>query len=779
MNAGITQLASACDRVTGVKLPLKEKSLLLLSYYAPTAGHDEDFLDSICSLSEFLVQHSSPGDQIIIGADSNCSSKSTRRRRDIWDNFCSRFELSVHAPPKPSFHHHNGQSESYIDIFAASTAMTISDIFQYCTLENPLNMSSHDPISTSICINLDISRKPSKHSDSYSEFRRQKVVWDKSKLLAYQELTAVEIQAALNYWSSPETLPLLSSLVSKILVKCALMVFVSNTPSYNISPKQPSLRIRQAQNILRNCFEKWKLAGKPSSKADPTRASYTEARRALQRLRRQVENLSNIKHNNSLMLLDRNNRSRIFALMKRYHGNKYSTTMTSVLHTPVGTYHDEDVLEGFAADAEHLARLNEENEIFDQGFYKLCKLDNCYIFEIISSEPLKLPPMTIADLNHILHKRMKMGKACDIYQVTVEHLRYCGDTTKLHILDLINRILQDIYYLSCPQIKLGIGSAIHKSKNKPVSRSNSWRRITVTPILGAIIDYYLDPKAEAVFRPSQSPDQLGFTAGISFLLAAIQRGECQRWAIDRKQTCFGVSLDGEAAFPSVERDIQVRELYAIGERGDILEYSSNTYKNTEFHMKLKDKLSRKVKEKKGNRQGHPRASGHFKVYINPCLLSLNSTSLGFHVGPLCSTAVCIADDAYLVSDRPSGLQGALDIISHYARRYQLRFNAEKTKIVVSGPKQDMTFYKETTPWTLNGEKVKVVEENEHLGMVVAGTGEEEKNVDRNITKCRASLFALLGPAFAFKCLLSPLVQLHLWRTCCLPVLLSGLPALPI
>ena len=93
----------------------------------------------------------------------------------------------------------------------------------------------------------------------------------------------------------------------------------------------------------------------------------------------------------------------------------------------------------------------------------------------------------------------------------------------------------------------------------------------MTPILGAIIDYYLDPIAEALFRPAQSPDQLGFTSGISYLLAAIQRGECQRWAIDQKLTCFGVSLDGEAAFPSVERDIQVRELYSVGERGDILQ----------------------------------------------------------------------------------------------------------------------------------------------------------------------------------------------------------------
>ena len=299
------------------------------------------------------------------------------------------------------------------------------------------------------------------------------------------------------------------------------------------------------------------------------------------------------------------------------------------------------------------------------------------------------------------------------------------------------------------------------------------------PIIGALIDYHLDPVAEDLFRPSQSPDQLGFTAGVSYLLAAIQRGECQRWAIDQKQTCFGVSLDGEAAFPSVERSIQVRKLYSAGERGDLLHYSKNTYVNTECHLKLQDKLSRKVKEHKGNRQGHGRASGHFKVYINSCLLSLNSTSLGFHLGPLCSTAVCVADDAYMHSDSPSGLQGALDILSHYAKRYQLKFNADKTKIVVTGSKQDMAFYKETTPWKLDGQRVPVVDANDHLGLVVAGLDEEQRNVDKNISKCRASLLKLLGPAFAFKCLLSPVLQLHLWRTCCLPVLLSGLPALPV
>ena len=374
---------------------------------------------------------------------------------------------------------------------------------------------------------------------------------------------------------------------------------------------------------------------------------------------------------------------------------------------------------------------------------------------------------------------MKSGKACDVYQLTVEHLRHSGTVALKCILEFINRILDNIYYLSCPQIKLGLGTAIHKGKKKPLARSNSYRRITVSPILGAIIDYYLDPKAEAVFRPHQSPDQLGFSPGISYLLAAIQRGECQRWAVDLKMTCFGVSLDGESAFPSVEREIQVRELFAVGERDSLLEYSKNTYKNTECHIKVEDKLSRRIVEHKGNRQGHVRASGHFKVYINPCLLSLRSSNLGFNLGPLCVTVVCVADDSYLLSNTTSGLQGALDIINHYAKLYQLKFNPSKTKVVVTGSKIDMAFYKDTRPWTLNGERIDVVDSNDHLGLVVSGIDEEQKNVDANIIKCRTSLLTMLGPAFSYECFLSPVVQVHLWRACCYPVLLSGLPALPI
>ena len=92
---------------------------------------------------------------------------------------------------------------------------------------------------------------------------------------------------------------------------------------------------------------------------------------------------------------------------------------------------------------------------------------------------------------------------------------------------------------------------------------------------------------------------------------------------------------------------------------------------------------------------HVRTSGHFKTYINPCLNSLSDSNLGFWIGPICVTSVCVAYDTYALSSTPSGLQGALDIVSHYGKRYQLTINADKTKIVISGTKIDMQFYQDT------------------------------------------------------------------------------------
>ena len=80
---------------------------------------------------------------------------------------------------------------------------------------------------------------------------------------------------------------------------------------------------------------------------------------------------------------------------------------------------------------------------------------------------------------------------------------------------------------------------------------------------------------------------------------------------------------------------------------------------------------------------------------------------------------------------------------------------------------------------MDGDPIKVVENIENLGQVVSGVHQIVKNVDLRIKKGRGSLYGLLGPAFAFECLLSPVLKLHFCRTYIYHILKYGISSFPI
>ena len=76
-------------------------------------------------------------------------------------------------------------------------------------------------------------------------------------------------------------------------------------------------------------------------------------------------------------------------------------------------------------------------------FYQMCVKDNEIIFQITETEQ-NIPKMSLDDLKGILFKRLKLNKACDIFMLTVEHLRYAGDPTLNLILSLLNKIIDNL-----------------------------------------------------------------------------------------------------------------------------------------------------------------------------------------------------------------------------------------------------------------------------------------------------------------------------------------------
>ena len=66
------------------------------------------------------------------------------------------------------------------------------------------------------------------------------------------------------------------------------------------------------------------------------------------------------------------------------------------------------------------------------------------------------------------------------------------------------------------------------------------------------------------------------------------------------------------------------------------------------------------------------------------------------------------------------MQALLNIAEFYGAMYRVTYGAMKTKVTVIGSPADMEYHSDVNPWHLNGQKVKVAVDNDHLGQIVSG-----------------------------------------------------------
>ena len=110
---------------------------------------------------------------------------------------------------------------------------------------------------------------------------------------------------------------------------------------------------------------------------------------------------------------------------------------------------------------------------------------------------------------------MKLEKACDVFKLTVEHLRNTGDNSLLLIMKLLNSIIDNVNFLSSPQLNTSVASVVYKGKGKPLFNHKPHRLVRVTPLFGHIIDEHMRPPLVDIVRPMQNINQYGFTETVS------------------------------------------------------------------------------------------------------------------------------------------------------------------------------------------------------------------------------------------------------------------------
>ena len=122
-----------------------------------------------------------------------------------------------------------------------------------------------------------------------------------------------------------------------------------------------------------------------------------------------------------------NDPSKIYSKMKKARGEEVKRIEIPFIETLAGKYTGDNVLEGFCANTEILCNEDENGNKFNNEIYKMFTKDNMIIFDITSEEEVAIPQMNLSQLKDILFKKLKLNKACDVFKLTVEHLRYVGD----------------------------------------------------------------------------------------------------------------------------------------------------------------------------------------------------------------------------------------------------------------------------------------------------------------------------------------------------------------
>ena len=442
-----------------------------------------------------------------------------------------------------------------------------------CKLENSANLSAHDAIIGKVTFPLiSKTKEEMDYSSSYTPFVVKKPTWNESGISGYQEQSAEVLQNLTSQFNQAEDIPILSELFSKMLVISAEKNFETITPKTRMKRKTAQKPFFSAQHKLayeshEKICKDWRIQGRPQDVNHPAKIAKINSQRTLQRIAREEENVKAHQNHDDLMSTFHQNISQVCSKLRKIRGENSKTVNLPFINTLNGTYSGNNVLEGFCCNTETLC--NDDIEPQDHAFYKMCVQDNMVIFDIACQEDIKVPHMTLGNLKDIIFKKLKLNKACDLYKLTVEHLRHAGDQTLSLVLYLLNSIIDNINHMSSAQLNTAVASIVYKAgKNKSVYEHKSYRQVRVSPLIGRCLDEFLRPNLIKITKPIQNSSQYGFTENVNYLMGALQRHEVEKFCVDTKKTFFGCSLDGESAFEVVDRGIQLRELYCAGERGE-------------------------------------------------------------------------------------------------------------------------------------------------------------------------------------------------------------------
>ena len=242
----------------------------------------------------------------------------------------------------------------------------------------------------------------------------------------------------------------------------------------------------------------------------------------------------------------------------------------------------------------------------------------------------------------------------------------------------------------------------------------------------------------------------------------------EKYVKKEKKPLYICFVDFRKAFDQVWHTGLYYKLLKYNIRGNFFHLIENMYNNSRACIKTKGGLTESFKVTAGVKQGEILSPNLFNLYINdlPSELPVDRDTpyLGIHD----VRCLMYADDLFLCSLSPSGLQNSLDNLSSYCEKWHLEINLKKTKVMkLSGNGHKCSRHS----FKLNGEPIEIVQKYRYLGVEITSSCSYTSPKLNLANRARKALFKLHSAIADSN--LNPSTSLHLFDCLIKPIALYG------
>ncbi len=419
---------------------------------------------------------------------------------------------------------------------------------------------------------------------------------------------------------------------------------------------------------------------------------------------------------------------------------------------------------------EHFKKLNQNSS--DSTSESETESDEPSAADMGDNSPFNLPFIPEEIQKHT--PCLKNGKACGLDAISNEFIKY----SPRNMIDLLTKYFNLILETGLIPSDWcnGVIISIYKKKGD-VRDPDNYRGITLLSCVGKLFTVLLNSRLSQYLESNRllGEEQAGFRPGYSTLDHIFTLYCIIDLYVSKKRRLYAAFVDYRKAFDTVDRHHLWQKLISLGISGKILNVIKNMYSRAKSCIQNGNEVSDFFSCNIGVRQGENLSPLLFSIFLNDLSAYLGKDSKGIQVefsveGLNCYIklfALLYADDTILLSESPVDLQSMLHSLKTYCDQWKLQVNTSKTKIVIFS----RGLVRKPPDFNFGEHRLEIVSDYVYLGITFNFNGRFTKAMNKQIAQAKRATYSIVAKARRMQLPLD--IQLHLFDTCILPILLYG------